>query len=86
MTNNEFYLWLVKFYIVQEKGEAMNQAKTTISMVRQKAQREEVKVMKNVGSIDFTKLSVGEEFSGVKGVFLWISQLAMKLESIIASV
>jgi hypothetical protein len=42
--------------------------------------------MKNVGSIDFIKLSVGEEFSGVKGVFLWISQLAMKLESIIASV
>jgi len=55
-------------------------------MVREKVQREEVKVMNNARSMDFTKLSVGEAFSGVKGVVMWNSQLAMKLESIIASV
>lgn len=54
-------------------------------MVRKKARRKEVKVMKNVGFVYLTKLSVGEAFSGVKCIFVWNSQLVMKSESITIS-
>ncbi len=37
VTNNEFYLWFVKGYIEEQKGEAMNQAKVVVFTTREKA-------------------------------------------------
>jgi hypothetical protein len=47
----------------------------TISITRKKVQREEVKVMISVGSIHLTMLNAWEAFNGVKGIFVWNSQL-----------
>ncbi len=60
VTNNEFYLWFVKGYIVEQKGEDVNWAKTTISIAREKAQLEEVKVMKSGGSMDMIEFNGGD--------------------------
>lgn len=73
MINNEFYLWFVKGYIVQEKNEAMNWAKAIVFTTREKVQRKEVKVTKSVGSINLTKLNAREASGGMKGVFVWNS-------------
>jgi len=53
-------LWFVKGYIVEQKGEDVNWAKTTISIAREKAQLEEVKVMKSGGSMDMIEFNGGD--------------------------
>lgn len=58
----------------------------TISTARKKAWREEVKVMTSVRSVNLIMLSVWEASSGVKGIFVWNLQLAMKSKSIITRV
>jgi hypothetical protein len=42
ITNNEFYLWFVKGYIVQEKGIDINWAKAATSTIIEKLRREEI--------------------------------------------
>lgn len=48
VTNNEFYLWFVKGYIVQEKGIDVNWAKTTPSTTITKLRREEIAKWKRI--------------------------------------
>jgi hypothetical protein len=48
VTNNEFYLWFVKGYIVQEKGIYVNWAKATASTVIEKLRREEIAKWKRI--------------------------------------
>ncbi len=57
--NNKFMIWFVKGYIAKEKGEKVNWAKATTSTAREKAPREEAKLIKS-GSIDFSGKGGGE--------------------------
>jgi len=42
VTNNEFYLWLIKGYIAQEKGIELNWVKVATSTAREKFKRKEI--------------------------------------------
>jgi hypothetical protein len=42
VTNNEFYMWFVKGYVVQEKGLDIDWAKVIASTTREKFRREEI--------------------------------------------
>jgi hypothetical protein len=53
----------VRGYITHEKGEAINWAEPTTSIAREKAQRKEVRILKNGGSMKFFDLSGTKEVS-----------------------
>lgn len=58
----------------------MNQAKTTISIVKEKALEKEVKVLKSGGSKDMIESSGGEMCGGMKGNVWKLQFITVKLE------
>lgn len=69
VNNNEFYLWFVKGYIVQEKGLDINWAKVVASTTREKFRKEEIAKWKLV----FGATSRSHNRSGMKSqIFLTV--------------
>jgi hypothetical protein len=54
ITNNEFYLWFVKGYIVQEKGIDVNYAKVTTFTTIKKLRREEIAKWKQIHGLSMS--------------------------------
>jgi hypothetical protein len=70
ITNNEFYLWFVKGYIVQEKGINVNCAKATTFTTIEKLKREEIAKWKQIHGLSMSHNTSGDVSlaSGIQNV------------------